>query len=129
MRFKRVVLLIALFINALCIFTYFSNLVTTGDRSANGFMAVFFILFLGLFNGAIFIIYYRKRFSLIRAGLLIAVLPIICAFLFSVINGGSMFDEGSGGGGYLWFLMASLPIGLLFIVIGLIVKLVKGHNS
>lgn len=129
MRFKRVVLLIALFINALCIFIYFSNLVTTGDRSANGFMAVFFILFLGLFNGAIFIIYYRKRFSLIRAGLLIAVLPIICAFLFSVINGGSMFDEGSGGGGYLWFLMASLPIGLLFIVIGLIVKLVKGHNS
>jgi hypothetical protein len=129
MRFKRVVLLIALFINALCIFTYFFNLVTTGDRSANGFMAVFFILFLGLFNGAIFIIYYRKRFSLIRAGLLIAVLPIICAFLFSVINGGSMFDEGSGGGGYLWFLMASLPIGLLFIVIGLIVKLVKGHNS
>jgi hypothetical protein len=129
MRSKTIVLLIALFINALCIFTYFSNLVTTGDRSANGFMAVFFILFLGLFNGAIFIIYYRKRFSLIRAGLLIAVLPIICAFLFSVINGGSMFDEGSGGGGYLWFLMASLPIGLLFIVIGLIVKLAKHFKS
>ncbi len=96
MRSKTIVLLIALFINALCIFTYFSNLVTTGDRSANGFMAV---------------------------------LPIICAFLFSVIKGGSMFYEGSGGGSYLWFLMASLPIGLLFIVIGLIVKLAKHFKS
>jgi len=57
----------------------------------------------------------------VRIGLLIAVLPIIAAFLFSLINGGSMFDEGSGGGGYLWFLMASLPLGFIFIVIGLIV--------
>jgi hypothetical protein len=32
-----------------------------------------------------------------------------------------MFDEGSGGGGYLWFLMASLPLGFIFIVTGLIV--------
>ena len=124
MSFKRIVLLIALFINAICIYTYFSNMVTTGNRSANGFMAVFFILFLGLLNGGLFIIYYVKRFSFIRAGLLIAVFPIICAFLYSVIKGGSMFDEGSGGGGYLWFLMASLPLGLLFIVIGLTVKLV-----
>jgi hypothetical protein len=129
MRSKRIILLIALFVNAICLYTYFSNLVTTGDRSANGFMAVFFILFLGLFNGALFFIYSVKRFSLIRAGLLIAALPIICAFLYSVIKGGSMFDEGSGGGGYLWFLMASLPLGLLFIFIGLIVKLVKERNS
>jgi len=84
---------------------------------------------LGLLNGGLFIIYYVKRFSLIRTGLLIGVLPIICAFLYSVIKGGSMFDEGSGGGGYLWFLIASLPLGLLFIVIGLIVKLVKPFKS
>ena len=58
-------------------------------------------------------------------GLFIAVLPIIAAFLFSLINGGSMFDEGSGGGGYLWFLMASLPIGFIFIVTGLIVMVFK----
>ena len=125
MSFKKIVLLIALVIDAICIYTYFSNLVTTGDRSANGFMALFFILFLGLFNGGLFIIYYMKRFSLIRAGLLIAIFPIICAFLFSVLKGGSMFDEGSGGGGYLWFLIVSLPIGLLFVVIGLIVKIVR----
>ena len=129
MPYKRIVLLIALLINLISIYIYFSSLVTTGDRSANGFMEVFFILFLGLFNGGLFIISYVKRFSLIRAGLLIAVFPIICAFLFSVIKGGSMFDEGSGGGGYLWFLMASLPLGLLFIVMGLIMKLVKRFRS
>jgi hypothetical protein len=129
MPVKRIVLLIALFVNAICIYAYFSSLVTTGNRSANGFMAVFFILFLGLFDGALFIIYYVKRFSFIRAGLLIAVFPIICALLFSVIKGGSIFDEGSGGGGYLWFLMASLPLGLLFILVGLIVKLVRRFRS
>ena len=86
-------------------------------------------MFLGLFNGGLLIICNVKRFPLIRAGLLVAVFPIICAFLFSVIKGGSMFDEGSGGGGYLWFLMASLPLGLLFIVTGLIVTLVKHFKS
>ena len=60
-----------------------------------------------------------------RVGLFVAVLPIIAAFLFSLINGGSMFDEGSGGGGYLWFLMASLPLGFIFIVTGLIVMVFK----
>jgi len=40
-----------------------------------------------------------------------------------------MFDEGSGGGGYLWFLIASLPLGLLFVVIGLIIKLAKHFKS
>ena len=58
-------------------------------------------------------------------GLFVAVLPIIAAFLFSVINGGSMFDEGSGGGGYLWFLMATLPLGFVMIFIGLILLLVN----
>jgi hypothetical protein len=129
MTVKKIVLLIALFINVICIYTFFSNLVTTGNRSTNGFMAVFFILFLGLLDGVLFIIYYAKKFSLIRTGFLVAVLPIICAFLFSLINGGSIFDEGSGGGGYLWFLMVSLPLGLLFIVIGLIIKLVKRFQS
>jgi hypothetical protein len=62
-----------------------------------------------------------KKIPLVRIGLFVAVLPIIGAFLFSLINGGSMFDEGSGGGGYLWFLMASLPLGFLLIVTGLIV--------
>ena len=66
-----------------------------------------------------------KKIPLVRVGLFVAVLPIIAAFLFSLINGGSMFDEGSGGGGYLWFLMASLPLGFIFIVTGLIVMVFK----
>ena len=70
-----------------------------------------------------------KKVPLIRAGLLVAVLPIIAAFLFSLINGGSMFDEGAGGGGYLWFLMLSLPLGFILVVIGLIIKLFKHFNS
>ena len=36
-----------------------------------------------------------------------------------------MFDESSGGGAYLWFLMASLPIGFVMIVIGLILLVVN----
>jgi hypothetical protein len=66
-----------------------------------------------------------KKLPLIRAGLLVAVSPIIAAFLYSLINGGSMFDEGSGGGTYLWFLMASLPIGFVMIVTGLILLVVN----
>ena len=66
-----------------------------------------------------------KSFITICVGLLVAVSPIIAAFLFSLFNGGSMFDEGSGGGGYLWFLMASLPIGLLLVIVGLIAMVIR----
>ena len=38
-----------------------------------------------------------------------------------------MFDEGSGTGTYLWLLIITMPVGLLLIVIGLIVRLVKGR--
>lgn len=125
MRARRIVLLLALLINAFFIYSYFSTLVTSGNRSANGFGAVFLILFLALFDGSLFIIYYVKRFSLVRAGLIVAVLPIIAAFLYSLFQGGSIFDEGSGGGAYLWLLIISVPIGFLFVFIGLILKLVK----
>jgi len=39
-----------------------------------------------------------------------------------------MFDEGSGTGAYLWLLIMSVPIGLLIILIGVIVKLFKGRG-
>jgi uncharacterized membrane protein len=70
-----------------------------------------------------------KKLPLIRVGLLVAVSPIIAAFLYSLINGGSMFDEGSGGGTYLWFLMASMPLGLLLILVGLIAMVYRKFNS
>ena len=129
MRPKSIILICAGLVNAFLIYRYFSTLVTEGNQSANGFGAVFLIIFLGLFNASLFVIFFVKKTPLVRAGLLIAVFPIICAFLFSLFNGGSMFDEGSGGGGYLWLLMISVPIGLLLIVIGLIVSLFKRFKS
>jgi len=129
MRPKTIILICAGAVNALLIYRYFSTLVTEGNQSANGFGAVFLVIFLGLFNASLFVIFFLKKTPLVRAGLLIAVFPIICAFLFSLFNGGSMFDEGSGGGAYLWLLMISVPIGLLLIIIGLIVSLFKRFKS
>ena len=129
MRPKTIILICAGLVNAFLIYRYFSTLVTEGNQSANGFGAVFLIIFLGLFNASLFVIFFVKKTPLVRAGLLIAVFPIICAFLFSLFNGGSMFDEGSGGGGYLWLLMISVPIGLLLIVIGLTISLIKRFKS
>jgi len=128
-RPKTIILICAGLVNAFLIYRYFSTLVTEGNQSANGFGAVFLIIFLGLFNAILFVIFFVKKIPLVRAGLLIAAFPIICAFLFSLFNGGSMFDEGSGGGGYLWLLMISAPIGLLLIVIGLVVSLFKRFKS
>ena len=125
MRPKTIILISAGLINAFLIYRYFSTLVTEGNRSANGFGAVFLILFLALFNGALFIIFFVKKIPLIRAGLVIAFLPIALAFLTSLINGTSMFDEGSGSGGYLWLLMGSVPLGVAIFVIASIVKLAK----
>jgi hypothetical protein len=128
MRPKVIVLICAGLINALLIYRYFSTLVTTGNQSANGFGAVFLILFLGLFNLVLFIIFFVKKVPLIRAGLVVAFLPIVLAFITSLISRTSMFDEGSGTGTYLWLLIISVPIGLLLIVIGLIVKLFKDRR-
>jgi uncharacterized membrane protein len=66
-----------------------------------------------------------KTIILICAGLVIAFFPIAIAFVTSLINNVSMFDEGSGSGGYLWLLMGTVPIGFLLIVIGAIVALFK----
>jgi len=70
-----------------------------------------------------------KRVPLIRIGLLIALLPILPAFSTSLLNGTSIFDEGSGSGAYLWLLMLTVPIGLLLVVIGLLVKLLRRFGS
>lgn len=60
-----------------------------------------------------------------KLGLIIAFLPIALAFITSLINGTSMFDEGSGSGGYLWLLMGSVPLGVTISVIALIVRLIR----
>ena len=66
-----------------------------------------------------------KRFPFNRIGLIFAFSPLLLAFVTSLFQGGSMFDEGSGGGGYLWFLMATLTLGFVMIFIGLILLVVN----
>ena len=66
-----------------------------------------------------------KRFPFIRIGLLFAVSPILLAFVASLFQGGSMWDEGSGTGTFIWFMLFTLPVGLLLVVFGLVMALVR----
>jgi hypothetical protein len=118
---KSIALICAGVINAIILYLVyreFSNLgtfmETNGDISAL-VRIVLLILFLGIF--------FWKKSVLVRVGTLVTVAPIICAFLYSLLKGGSMFDESSGGGAFLWLLILTLPIGLVLIAIGVIVEL------
>lgn len=73
----------------------------------------------------------RKKPSLAGAGCFVAVSPIIGAFWYSLLMGGSMFNESesTGGGAIMWGLFLTLPIGLLLIVIGVIVDSSKRSKS
>ena len=115
MRSKLIVASIALIVNAFFIHAYFSNLVTTGNRSANGFGALFLILFLGLFDLSLLIFYFMKKLSLIRTGLFICLLPIAIALISTVL----------GGGRFQLLLVITLPVGLLLTLIGLIMRAIK----
>jgi hypothetical protein len=66
-----------------------------------------------------------RRFPFIRTGLIFAVSPILLAFVTSLFQGGSMWDESSGTGTFIWFMFFTLPIGLLLVVIGLVMALVR----
>lgn len=108
---KTIALICAGVINALLIYLLYRDFST--------------IPFLGIFNVSLVVIFFWRKSFLVRAGLFVAAVPIICAFLYSLLNGGSMFDENTGGGGYLWLLIISLPIGLMLIAIGVIVGLAR----
>ncbi len=66
-----------------------------------------------------------KRFPFIRTGLIFAISPILLAFVTSLFQGGSMWDESSGTGTFIWFMFFTLPIGLLLVVTGLVMALVR----
>jgi TRAP-type C4-dicarboxylate transport system permease small subunit len=66
-----------------------------------------------------------KRFPLILVGLIFAFSPLAIAFVTSIFQGGSMWDEGSGTGGYIWFMMLTLPVGFMLIFIGLVLQIVR----
>ena len=66
-----------------------------------------------------------KRFPFIRAGLIFAISPIFLAFITSLFQGGSMWDEGNGTGGYIWLMFLTLPVGFLLVVSGLVMMIVR----
>ena len=65
------------------------------------------------------------NFQFIRAGFLVAVSPIALSFVTSLFQGGSMWNESSGTGAYMWLLFLTLPVGFLLVVIGLVMMVVR----
>ena len=70
-----------------------------------------------------------KKSFLVRAGQFVIVSPIIGAFFYSLLKGGSMFNESTGGGAFIWGLFITVPIGLILIAIGVTVELTKCSKS
>jgi uncharacterized membrane protein YhaH (DUF805 family) len=70
-----------------------------------------------------------KKSFLVRAGQFVIVSPIIGAFLYSLLKGGSMFNESSGGGAFIWGLFITVPIGSILIGIGVTIELTKRSKS
>jgi TRAP-type C4-dicarboxylate transport system permease small subunit len=66
-----------------------------------------------------------KRFPLIRVGLLIAISPILIAFITSIFQGGSMWDESSGTGAYIWLMFLTLPVGFVLSATGLVLQIIR----
>ena len=66
-----------------------------------------------------------KRFPFIRVGLIFAISPLLLALVTSIFQGGSMWDEGSGTGGYIWLMMGTLPVGFVLIIIGVVAGVVR----
>ena len=65
------------------------------------------------------------RFAFVRVGLLFAFSPLVMAFVTGLIQGVSMWDEGSGTGTYIWLMMVTVPVGFVLVIIGLVMKLVR----
>ena len=65
------------------------------------------------------------NFQFIRAGFLVAVSPIALAFVTSLFQGGSMWNEGSGTGGYIWLMFLTMPVGFVLVAIGLVMMIVR----
>ncbi len=65
------------------------------------------------------------NFQFIRAGFLVAISPIALSFVTSLFQGGSMWNESSGTGAYMWLLFLTLPVGFVLILIGLVMLVVR----
>ena len=65
------------------------------------------------------------NFQFIRAGFLVAVSPIALSFVTSLFQGGSMWNESSGTGAYMWLLFLTMPVGFLLVAVGLVMMIVR----
>jgi predicted branched-subunit amino acid permease len=65
-----------------------------------------------------------RRLPLIRIGLAFALSPLLIAFIASLFQGGSIWDE-TGAGASLWYFFFTLPVGFLIILIGLIALIIR----
>jgi len=65
------------------------------------------------------------HFPFVRLGLFFAFLPLLLAFVLGLIQGVSMWDEGSGTGAYIWLMILTLPVGFVLVVIGLVLKVIR----
>lgn len=63
--------------------------------------------------------------NLLVQGLAIALAPLSFAWLYALLHGESMWDEASGGGGFIWLLMLSVPLGLGWVIFGLFLSLLR----
>jgi hypothetical protein len=61
-------------------------------------------------------------------GVLIALFPLLLAFFYGILHKRSMWDEGSGGGGYIWMCMITFPLGILWVLLCLCAQLIFGGS-
>jgi hypothetical protein len=69
------------------------------------------------------------RFPFVRIGLLVTFAPLLIAFVTGLIQGVSMWDEGSGTGAYIWLMIMTLPLGFVLVCIGIVMKFVRMGRS
>ena len=66
--------------------------------------------------------------ALIRIGYALALLPLIVDLLINHFDVTQFFNE-SKGGAALWIELFTLPLGLLFVLGGILVKILSKKNS
>ena len=67
---------------------------------------------------------FRPR-HLSYVGLVLVVLPFALAFITSLFTEGDMWNEGTGGGAWLWLLFLSLPAALLLALTSIVWWLIR----
>ena len=55
----------------------------------------------------------------------LVILPFLLAFITSLFTEGNMWNEGTGGGAWLWLLFLSIPVALLLGLASIIWWLIR----